>query len=52
LLTDVFREQLTLKYGQKSVVEGYLYGVAESVVRYAPENMHVECFGRMVGWQR
>jgi hypothetical protein len=49
LLTDVFREQLTLKYGQKSVVEGYLYGVAESIVRYAPDNMHIEFFGRMVG---
>jgi len=49
LLSDVFREQLTLKYGQRSVVEGYLYGVAEAMVRYAPENLHVEFFGRMVG---
>jgi hypothetical protein len=49
LLSDVFREQLTLKYGQRSVVEGYLYGVAEAMVRYAPDNLHVEFFGRMVG---
>ena len=49
LLSDLFREQLTLKYGLQSVVEGYLYGVAESIVKYAPENLHIEFFGRMVG---
>ena len=49
LLSDLFREQLTLKYGQRSVVEGYLYGVAEAMVRYAPDNLHIDFFGRMVG---
>ena len=49
LMTDVFREQLVLKLGTKSVVEGYLYGVAEAIVKYAPNNLHIDFFGRIVG---
>ncbi len=48
-LGDVLRECLTKKYGLRSVVEGYLYGVAEALARHAEENLHVEFFARCVG---
>jgi hypothetical protein len=48
-LADVFREQLALKYGVFTVVEGYMYGVVEALVRFQDNNLHVEYFGRMVG---
>ena len=48
-VADVFREQLTLKYGVYTVIEGYMYGVVEAILRFQDNNLHVEYFGRMVG---
>ena len=48
-LGDVLRECLMKKYGLTSVVEGYLYGVAEALARHAEDNLHVEFFARCVG---
>eukprot|EP00946_MAST-07B_sp_MAST-7B-sp1_P003309 g3309.t1 len=48
-LADVFREQMTQKYGVLTAVEGYMYGVVEALLRFQANSIHVEYFGRMVG---